>query len=209
MNLFIAYLWKDPQLFFAISIIVIFSICCHEYMHTAVALKYGDSTAADKGHLTLNPFKQRGVFSLILLALFGLAWGQVPVNPANLKGRHAHSMVSLAGPLTNLVLSQLFLLLCFALAYAGIDNRFAISMLYYGGTLNIMLTILNLLPIPGLDGWTILSDFFPSLLRGESEGVKGTYFVLIVLFFVSFNKVFDFCYKLSAMEIEFLAGLLK
>lgn len=207
MNLFISYLWRDPQLFFAVAVIVVFSVCCHEYMHTAVALKYGDDTAASRGHLTLNPFKQMGIFSLIMLALFGLAWGQVPVNPANLKGRHAHSMVAVAGPLTNLVLSQVFILLCFTVAYMGIDNRFAIVMLLYGGTLNILLAILNMLPIPGMDGWTVLSDFFPKLLKGENEVVKGTYFVLIVLFFVMFNKLFDICNSISRIEIELLARL--
>lgn len=207
MNLFISYLWRDPQIFFAVTIIVVFSVCCHEYMHAAVALKYGDDTAASRGHLTLNPFKQMGIFSLILLALFGLAWGQVPVNPANLQGRRARSIVAVSGPLTNLVLSQLFILLCFTVAYFGIENRFAFVMLLYGGTLNIMLAILNMLPIPGMDGWTVLTDFFPKLLKNDNEAAKGTFFVLIVLFFVSFNKIFDLCYALSLFEIKILASL--
>ena len=205
MNLFISYLWRDPQLFFAVSIIVIFSICCHEFVHAYTALKCGDDTAAKMGYLTLNPFKQMGIISLFLLALFGLAWGQVPVNPGNLRGKHARSLVAVSGPLTNLILSQLFLLLCFVVAACNIDNRFAIVMLCYGSALNIMLTVLNLLPVPGLDGWNIVADFFPKLLNTDSETVKGTYFVLIVLFFVSFNKLFSICYAITAVELNLLS----
>lgn len=207
MNIFITYLWKDPQLFFAVTIVVIFSICCHEFMHAWVALKNGDPTAAENGHLTFNPFKQMGIMSLILLALFGLAWGAVPVNRANLKSKSAAVMVAISGPLTNLVLSQLFILLCFAVALAGIDNRFAISMLVYGSALNLLLTLLNLMPIPGLDGWNVITELFPKLLTGSSETVKGSYFMLIVLFFVFFNRIFDFCQAVAISELYFLASL--
>lgn len=207
MNLFISYLWKDPQIFFAVTAIVVFSVCCHEFVHAYIALKYGDDTAASRGHLTLNPFKQMGVFSLILLALFGLAWGEIPVNPAKLKGKHAYGIVSLSGPLTNLVLSQLFILLCFIIAALGIDNRFAIVMLCWGSALNLMLFILNLMPIPGLDGWGILTNFYPKLMLKNSEAVKGTYFVIITLFFVFFGKIFSLCHGIVLFEISMLARL--
>ena len=52
MNLFITYLWRAPQFFFAVAILVIFSVTCHEFFHAWCALKLGDSTAADAGHLT-------------------------------------------------------------------------------------------------------------------------------------------------------------
>ena len=207
MNIFITYLWKDPQLFFAVSIIVIFSVCCHEFVHAATALKLGDDTAASRGHLTFNPFKQMGIMSLVLLALFGLAWGQVPVNPANFKKKHDASIVALSGPLTNLLLSQIFIILCFATACLKIDNRFAILMLLYDGALNLMLAILNMLPIPGMDGWTVLQNMFPKLLNGGSEVVKGTYFVLIVLFFISFNRIFSLCFGAAQIELELLSRL--
>ena len=88
-RIFITALWQDPYWFFCASFLVVFSICCHEFMHAWVALKEGDPTAADEGHLTLNPIKQMGIYSLILLALFGIAWGQVPVNPANFRSRNS------------------------------------------------------------------------------------------------------------------------
>lgn len=81
MNLFITQLFEDPQRFFIWLLVVIFSICCHEFMHAWAALKQGDPTAADEGHLTLNPMKQMGPFSLVMLAVCGIAWGRVPVRP--------------------------------------------------------------------------------------------------------------------------------
>lgn len=209
MNFFISYLWKDPQLFFAVSIIVIFSVCCHEFVHAFTALALGDDTAASRGHLTLNPFKQMGLTSLLLLALFGIAWGKVPVDKTRLRGKHGYALVSAAGPLTNLVLSQVFGILCVIIAIAGIDNRFAIAMLCYGASLNLLLTLLNMMPIPGLDGWSLIADFFPKLATEAGETVKGTYFVLIALFFVFFNKVFSFCSDVIINELEFILSLFR
>ena len=102
MNLFINNLFRDPQFFFTWLVFIVFSICCHEFMHAYVALKQGDSTAADMGHLTLNPLKQMGLFSLIMLAVAGIAWGAVPVRPYLMRHRHSDALVAFAGPATNL-----------------------------------------------------------------------------------------------------------
>ena len=58
MGMFITKLWTEPQEFFLIVLVVVFSICLHEFCHAYAALLLGDSTAADRGHLTLNPLKQ-------------------------------------------------------------------------------------------------------------------------------------------------------
>ena len=117
MNLFITYLWRDPRLFFTVGIIVVFSICVHEFMHAFAALKAGDDTAAERGHLTLNPFKQMGLFSLLLFCLFGLAWGRVPVDPAKMRGRFAPALVAFAGPFANMMLSLFFVILTYISAF--------------------------------------------------------------------------------------------
>ena len=103
--MFISTLFSDPRAFATITLIVIFSICLHEYMHAWVALKMGDPTAALHGHLTMNPFKQMGLMSLIMLALIGIAWGQVPVNPDNLPTRKKRIAVALAGVCANIFLA--------------------------------------------------------------------------------------------------------
>ena len=63
-DIFIQRLFDDPRSFFMLTFIVVFSVCLHEYSHAQVALWMGDSTAADRGHLTLNPLKQMGWFCI-------------------------------------------------------------------------------------------------------------------------------------------------
>ena len=208
MNLFIFYLWRDPRLFFSVAVIIVLSICCHEFMHAFAALKAGDDTAARNGHLTFNPFKQMGIFSLILFCLFGLAWGRVPVNPANMRGRFAPALVAFAGPLTNAVLTQIFVLLTFACYKAGIGDEFAINMLFYAARINIVLFLLNMLPIPGFDGFAILSNLFPGFLKDSSEAVKGAVFVLIMLLFVFFDQLFKLAFIIVSRELMVLQWLL-
>ena len=196
-RIFITYLWRDPYFFLSAVFMVIFSICCHEFMHAWVALKEGDPTAADRGHLTLNPLKQMGLYSLLLLAIFGLAWGQVPVDPSNFRSRRSDLKVSLAGPLTNLALAIVFLILCAVLFYGGVEHNRAIGMIFYGCVLNQVLFVLNMLLVPGFDGFGVVRHFFPGFLQLKSE--VGT-IVTVVLIVVLFS-----CIKYLFFLAEFLA----
>ena len=117
--MFIQQALTDPFLYFSWTIFVIFSICCHEYAHTYTALRFGDDTAARSGHLTLNPLVQMGLQSLIILALFVLAWGSVPVSPGRVRSARKRAMISFAGPLINLLLCLLFSLLTVTAKTAG------------------------------------------------------------------------------------------
>ena len=189
-EIFLAYLWEAPRLFWSLTVIVVFSICCHEYMHARVALFEGDSTAADRGHLTLNPLRQMGVWSLITFALLGIAWGQVPVNPGVMRRRHSHALVAFAGPATNLALAVGFTVLCFVCFKLQLGTEFTWEMLYYAGELNVVLFLLNLFPVPGFDGWYILENFFPRFVRQSSEAVRGAFFVMIMLLFVFIDQLY-------------------
>ena len=186
--MFIQTLFSDPRLFFSKLLIVVFSISLHEYIHALAAYKLGDSTAADRGHLTLNPFKQMGIISLIMLCFLGLAWGQIPVNPANLRGKHAPAIVAASGPVTNMLLSFIFSLLAIAGAFYDFPE-FAGNMLLYGAVINMVLALFNLLPVPGLDGWNILRTYWRKDLTKSGEFVKGAFFVLIMLVFTCFEYV--------------------
>jgi len=205
MNLFLTYLWRAPQLFFAISIIVIFSVTCHEFCHAWCALKVGDPTAADAGHLTFNPFRQMGWFSLAMLLLAGICWGQVPVNPARMRGRHAPALVAAAGPLANLALAFVFVILTYAAIRAD-ANDFARGMLFYASENNFVLFVFNLLPIPGLDGFAILHTFFPRFLENSSETVRGAIFVLVVLALVFIDSLFRLARLATALLLTLIDG---
>ncbi|MBQ9500765.1 MAG: site-2 protease family protein [Lentisphaeria bacterium] len=207
MNLFITYLWKEPRLFFAVAVVVVLSISIHEFMHAYVALKCGDDTAAKSGHLTLNPLKQMGPFSLLLFCLFGLAWGSVPVDPRKMRGRYAPALVAFAGPASNVVLTQFFLILAYVCFKKHIGDEFAVAMLLYASNLNVVLFLLNMLPVPGFDGFAVLSSFFPGFLRDSSEVVRGTVFLLIMLLFVFFNQLFTFARFVTNHELLVLEWL--
>ncbi len=190
MSLFITELFENPRLFAAIAVLVIFSICLHEFCHAWVALKQGDPTAADRGHLTLNPLRQMGLFSIITFLMIGIAWGAVPVDPARMRHKYSHLLVALAGPAANLGLFVVFTVLAALLFKAETSNGFAFAMLLNGAMLNVVLMIFNLLPIPGLDGWVVVETCFPGVVRTGSEVVRGAFFILIVLLLFGFPWLF-------------------
>ncbi|MFA7229779.1 MAG: site-2 protease family protein [Victivallaceae bacterium] len=177
---FIETLFKDPQYFLSVIFVVVFSVCCHEYSHARVALWQGDPTAANAGHLTLNPLKQMGVISLIMLAFVGLAWGQVPVNPARMRHRYSPALVAFAGPAMNILLFLAFCILLTLVALKG-GNPAAEGLFFTGAMINMLLFIINMLPVPGLDGWAVLLNLYPNLAMKNPEFVKGASLLLIVL----------------------------
>ena len=160
--MFIRTLIEDPFLASWWLLVVVFSICLHEYGHALMAKLQGDTTAEEMGHLTLNPLKQMGVTSLITLFLIGFAWGAVPVNPARMKHRYSRTLVALAGVSMNLLLFLLFVIATvFCIKF--LNSESAAGLMSLGALLNIMLMMFNLLPIPPLDGFTALTSAFPSL----------------------------------------------
>ncbi len=187
MNLFINKLFTDPEEFCAITLIVIFSICCHEFSHAWMALKQGDSTAADAGHLTLNPFKQMGIMSLVMLAFFGIAFGMVPVNPQRMRHRYSEALVAFAGPAMNLILFFAFCLLTAVTHLLGAQDA-AVNLILFGAIINMALFLLNMLPVPMLDGWAVYKNVFPKISKTrfeQSEFMKGTAviaFILVIMF---------------------------
>ena len=170
------------------AVVLVFSICCHEYMHARAALWQGDDTAKLLGHLTLNPLKQMGWFSLIMMLMVGLAFGKVPVNRARLRRPYGEAIVSFAGPFANLVL---FVIFSIGLAVATVYDVPPAGMIcQVGGVLNSVLFMLNMIPVPPLDGYGILSSFFPEMRNHSSELVNGATFLLVMILFMSVQYLF-------------------
>lgn len=201
--MFIRWLLVDPHLFVTMLFLVTFSICCHEFMHALIALKMGDDTAARSGHLTLNPLKQMGLLSLVMLLLLGIAWGQVPVNRANFRSRAGRVATILAGPLANLALWMVFLALRLITGMCT-DNRFAMAMLQYGAMINFLLFVFNLLPVPGLDGFNIMIELFPRIFHRDSEVAKGAYLLLIALLFIHYELIFGLAMMVTEQTLTLL-----
>lgn len=134
------------------------AISIHEFGHAYSAHLLGDDTAKYNGRMTLNPAKHVDPLGLITLLLFRIGWAKpVPINPNNFKNyRVGNIIVSLSGALGNLV---------GAIACALIVKYFdmyAIQLIFDKAMwINIGFGAFNLLPIPPLDGWGIISSLLP------------------------------------------------
>jgi len=168
----------------------IFSLCLHEFSHAFVAYLGGDLSVKDKGYLTFNPLKYtHPVLSIIMPVVFvmmggiGLPGGAVYINNSRLRSPQWQSAVSLAGPVSN---SLLALALGAAMklapnAFGGTFPAFA-----FLAQLQVAAVILNLLPIPPLDGYGIIAPFLPASLRALMSRVAGIF--LILLFAILWNS---------------------
>ena len=156
----------EPQLFAAFLIAVIIGITFHEFSHAAVASLQGDQTARSQGRLTLNPISHLDPLGSIALIVAGFGWGRpVPVTPSRLRsGRLGHVLVGLAGPAANFVVAlvaAVALRIAYPTAGATLDVGFTVTLLSMIVTFNVVLGVFNLLPIPPLDGSTLLSIALP------------------------------------------------
>ncbi|OQA82145.1 MAG: Peptidase family M50 [Lentisphaerae bacterium ADurb.Bin242] len=207
--LFIQTLFTNPSYFLMVCLIVVFSVCLHEYFHAQAAVLEGDYTLRD--HLTLNPFKQMGFMSLLMLALIGIAWGGVPVERNLLRSRWSMLKISLAGPLANLLL-----LLC-AWILNGVlylpkfyretpEYVMILQFVMLFGIYNFVLLVFNLIPAPGLDGWNILSEIFPKMRNISSELVKGAMLFLMLLAFIGVQFLFALGSLVMTLSILLIRG---
>lgn len=177
----------------SVLILWIVSLCLHEYSHARVAYAGGDFTVVDKGYLTLNPLKyMHPLLSIVLpvvILLFGgipLPGGAVYINTGLLRSRHWQAAVSAAGPLANLALlfaaGLLFRTGLLDGVEAGAPTPLAQSTSLFGFFMAFAF-ILNMLPVPGLDGFGILEPYLPRPLAEAARqfGMMGILLLLIVL----------------------------
>jgi len=156
--------FSDPSFpirFIGLLIGLIIGTTFHEFGHAFTALMLGDDTAKRMGRVTLNPvahFDPLGFVLMVMLAagLFGFAWGKpTPVNPSRLNGgRKGNSLVALGGPFANIIVATVFAIpLRFA---SGLPDNVH-EILTWAVFANILLFSFNLIPIPPLDGFGIVS----------------------------------------------------
>ena len=143
------------EAFIAVGIIVLIAFPIHEFAHAFAAFQLGDSTARLFGRLTLDPRAHIDPMGAILLLLAGFGWAKpTPVNPYNLRGgASGAAIVAFAGPASNLVLATAAALPLRYILSTDLDvPSVVINTLVILVSLNILLMIFNLIPIPPLDG---------------------------------------------------------
>lgn len=183
----------------AVAIIILLAFPVHEFSHAWAAYMLGDSTARWQGRLTLDPrvhFDPLGGLMLIITAVlptgFFIGWAKpTPVNPYNLRhGRRGEALVAAGGPVSNLVMAlvvavpvrviwqdpglQMSILTSFA---AGL----AYNVAFWFVVINAILFLLNLLPIPPLDGWKIVGGLVSARLAYQMRQVEQYGFIILLL----------------------------
>ncbi|PEA56634.1 site-2 protease family protein [Bacillus pseudomycoides] len=159
-----------------LALAVAMALSVHEFAHAYVAYKFGDLTAKNQGRLTISPLSHIDPIGAIAFLFIGFGWARpVPVNPYNFKRpRLAGICVSIAGPISNLLLGAFGLAAWYGLLKFGVieevpvavgETLFQFFQIFIG--INIVLFVFNLIPIPPLDGYRVLEDLAPSNIRAK------------------------------------------
>ncbi|MCR8645698.1 site-2 protease family protein [Paenibacillus sp. N1-5-1-14] len=173
-----------------VLLVLMISFSIHEFAHAYTATKFGDPTPRSMGRVTLNPRSHLDVFGTILFVIFGIGWAKpVLINPSKFKRRRLMSIiVSVAGPVSNLILSFVTLAVLFMMVKWGWISGWSTgaqeAMLVFIGymvKLNLFLFIFNLIPIPPLDGYRILSDALPLRISMKLRPYEQWMFFIILL----------------------------
>ena len=150
----------------------------HEYAHALMADRLGDKTPRFQGRLTLNPISHIDPIGFLLILLVGFGWAKpVQTNPSSFKRYYKDDLkVSIAGPIANIIVAIVFtvvLAIVFQiLKVTNINNnsvKIIIRMLNNVVYWNCLLFFLNLLPIPGFDGFHVIRDLFPKFFYNRAE----------------------------------------
>lgn len=190
-------------IFSLIAIIVSFTI--HEYSHALISTAQGDDTPQLYGRLTLNPLAHIDIMGFICLFLFKFGWAKpVPISSENYKNpRLGIILTSIAGPLSNLILAFVSLLVIIA-TYPQSDG-----INYFLGQLvliNVGLAVFNLIPVPPLDGSKIIAEIFGGKVAIFIYNMQ-RYGIMVLFLLLWIPSVSDFLSKLIYSVVNAMASL--
>ena len=156
----------DPITFAYFAVSLLAGLTIHEAAHAFVADRLGDPTARKLGRVTLNPLAHldpAGTLMIVFASIFGIGigWGKpVPVNPNNLRpdAKTGNAIVAAAGPVSNLLLAAVLSLLL----ARGFESEILATVLFYTVIVNVSLAVFNMLPVPPLDGFSVLLGILPN-----------------------------------------------
>src|SRR5215213_11857448 len=163
--MFLQLFEQDPVGAVAFLLGILAGIVVHEASHACSAYALGDDTAYRQGRVTLNPAEHLDVLGTLMLVMAGFGWGKpTPVTPSKLRGGvWGPVAVAAAGPVSNLLIVALCAVL---LKLPPFEGGYWSIVVWFLALANGLLFILNLIPIPPLDGASILYPFLPRSLDG-------------------------------------------
>jgi Zn-dependent protease len=206
----------DPELgrelfsaFIVVAVMLLVGFPVHELLHAWTAYRLGDNTARWAGRVSLDPrvhFDQAGGLVLIMTAALGalsgggsllFGWAKpTPVNPMNLRhGRRGHALVAFAGPASNLVVAALVAIplrliignddwLLYFLQTPLLDLTLSVLLLLL--SVNVVLFLFNLLPLPPLDGWSVVKGIVPASMAYRMREIEVQYANVLPILFLGF-----------------------
>lgn len=165
---------------------VVFAVTIHEWAHAAAAVRLGDDTPRLMGRLTFDPRAHIDPLGGLMFLIAGFGWGKpVIYNPIRLHRRVDELLVALAGPLVNLIAALLLnasvILLAYSVTNPGLPLTNLVSFLRLGAQVNIILAAFNFIPIPPLDGSSIIAHFWPGY-RSIFASQFGLIMLILLLF---------------------------
>ncbi|MBW9172850.1 site-2 protease family protein [Clostridium estertheticum] len=166
---------------------ILIAFTFHEYAHAIVADRLGDKTPRFQGRLTLNPIAHIDPIGFILILLTGFGWAKpVETNPSSYKNYYRDDLkISFAGPFANLIIGFVFAIITVLFwkfsPFQGTVFTIIIEILKMTVSINCMLFFLNLVPVPGFDGYHIVRDLFPKFFYNMSDTFTRYQFLIFLV----------------------------
>jgi len=209
--------WLQETLYFLPALLIALSV--HEFAHAYVAYKLGDRSQKALGRLTISPLAHIDPIGFIFMLVFKFGWGKpVRVDDRNFTHRRKAMMwISLAGPMSNVILAIVFTILLKLLEVLGVLNMMADSsigqiltiMLFYAIQFNMVFAVFNLIPIPPFDGSKVLYYFLP--YKGKQFMDKIEQYSIWILIFLMITDLYVIiiqpAYSLLGMIINWILML--
>ncbi len=171
-------------------IVIVLAFTLHEFAHAYVADRFGDPTPRSMGRVTLNPRAHIDILGILLIILAGFGWARPVLIRSSFfkKPRLMSVLVSVAGPLSNLLLAVVGVLTAFLLSHFNAYEVMSVGVfravsifLQMHILLNLVLFIFNLLPLPPLDGYRIIYEFLPVQWRERIRPFEQYAFMIFLL----------------------------
>lgn len=178
----LSLLQDNPLIFVIVAGVLVLSLTVHEWAHAFTADRLGDPTPRSYGRVTLNPVAHLDPFGTLLLLLVGFGFAKpVPINPYRL-GRWGTLWATLAGPMSNVVIAALCAGLMVLIPRETLLGQPLLALgLTYVLSINIVLAVFNMVPIPPLDGSRILGALVPPV-RQVFDRIEAQPFSFVFLF---------------------------